>query len=60
MSNNQVTDAQGLPVVVQAADQDKGKSGIVRYKFVEDYASNYFSVDSVTGELVTSYVSCLT
>lgn len=60
MSNNQVTDAQGLPVVVQATDQDKGKSGIVRYKFVEDYASNYFSVDSVTGELVTSYVSCLT
>lgn len=60
MSNNQVTDAQGLPVVVQATDQDKGKSGIVRYKFVEDYARNYFSVDSVTGELVTSYVSCLT
>ena len=60
MSNSQIINTTGLPVVVQATDQDKGKSGIFRYKFVEDYASNYFSVDSITGELLTSYVSCLT
>ena len=60
MSNSQIINAEGRPVVVRATDQDKGESGIVRYKFVEDYATNYFSVDSITGELLTSYVSSLT
>lgn len=56
MVNSKVLERNGSPLVVAAVDQDDGENGNIKYKFVEDFIHAYFTLDELTGAIVTNYV----